>query len=376
MGIGISKRVWSLIACLALLAMSLNAEERALLTHYPAIVTAEQGGPLITVLCYHHVDCAVKTEYSVTSAQLSEQIDALKAAGFSFIDSRALEDFYVQGKPIPVKSALITFDDGNYDVFRSGYPLLKKRGIPFTFFVYPKAVNEGHAKHGVDWADLRVMADNGVTIGSHTMSHPFLTKPPETVTTREEYDVWLENEIAKSRAEIETQLKRPVTEIAIPFGAFDAYIRQKAIEAGYTMAFNVNGVNSDVRADRWNMNRIIVKASMSIKQFLELATAPPLVFSSTQPSALARIHSETTDVTFILDDAEAYDESTVQSHVSSFEGLELQHIKDTDFYVETVDLRRPAFYEVYVSAKDRVGRLCRGAWLFIYEKDSPTSIFP
>lgn len=372
----IAKRLRTLIVCMVLSAVCVNAEECALLTHYPAIVTAEQGGPLITVLCYHHVDCAVKTEYSVTSAQLSEQIDALQSAGFSFIDSRALEDFFVQGKPIPIKSALITFDDGNYDVFRSGYPLLKKRGIPFTFFVYPKAVDEGHAKHGVDWADLREMAANGVTIGSHTMTHPFLTKPPETVRNREAYDVWLDNEIAMSRVEIETQLKRPVTELAIPFGAFDAYIKQKAIEAGYTMVFNVNGVNSDVRVDRWNMNRIIVKASMSIKQFLEVTTAPPLVFSSTQPGALTRVNSESTDVAFILDDAEAYDDSTVQSHVTSFEGLELQHIKDTDFYVETVDLRRPAFYEVFVSAKDRVGRLCRGAWLFIYEKENPTPIVP
>ena len=372
----IAMRLRALIVCMVLSVVCVNAEERALLTQYPAIVTAEQGGPLITVLCYHHVDCAVKTEYSVTSAQLSEQIDALLSAGFSFIDSRALEDFFVQGKPIPVKSALITFDDGNYDVFRSGYPLLKKRGIPFTFFVYPKAVDEGHAKHGVDWADLREMAANGVTIGSHTMTHPFLTKPPETVKNREAYDIWLDNEIATSRVEIETQLKRPVTELAIPFGAFDAYIRQKAIEAGYTMVFNVNGVNSDVRVDRWNMNRIIVKASMSIKQFLEVTTAPPLVFSSTQPGALTRVNSENTDVAFILDDAEAYDDSTVQSHVTSFEGLELKHIMDTDFYVETVDLRRPAFYEVFVSAKDRVGRLCRGAWLFIYEKENTTPIVP
>jgi peptidoglycan/xylan/chitin deacetylase (PgdA/CDA1 family) len=331
---------------------------------------------MVTVLCYHHVDCAVKTDYSVTSAQLSAQIDALLASGFTFIDSRALESFYADGTPIPSKSALITFDDGNYDVYTYAYPLLRKRGIPFTFFVYPNAVNSGHNGHCVDWADLREMAANGVTIGSHTMTHPFLTKPPAAIANKAAYDAWLTNELVNSKMEIELKLGRPVTEFAVPFGAFDSYVKEKIRAAGYTLAFNVDGANSDTRADRMNINRIIVRASMSTDYFIELAAAPPIYFTANAPRDLSRVEAENTVVSFEIDGAQAFNEATVQSKVTSFSGLDLQHIREGDRFIESVDLRRPTFYGVYVWAKDRKGRLCRGSWLFIFEKTVPAYLTP
>lgn len=337
---------------------------------------SESGGPMVTVLCYHHVDCAVKTEYSVTSEQLSAQIDALRSVGFTFIDSAALEAFYLKGEPIPAKSALVTFDDGNLDVYRRGFPLLRKKGVPFTFFVYPNAVNAGHEKHCVDWDDLRAMAAAGVTIGSHTMTHPFLSRPPETVANAADYEEWLRNELVLSRAEIEVKLGQPVTEFAVPFGAFDSRIKGKIRAAGYALAFNVNGTNADSRADRWNIGRIIVKASMSMESFLEVASAPPLYFSATEPAELSRVNAAKTVISFALDDAPAYDESSVQSHVTSFSGLDLQHVKEGDRFIASLDFRRPSFYEVYVQAKDRSGRLCRGSWLFIYERKTPAYLEP
>jgi len=338
--------------------------------------TSQDGGPMVTVLCYHHVDCAVKTDYSVTSAQLTEQIDAMLAQGFTFIDSAALESFYAKGTPIPSKSVLITFDDGNYDVYKYGYPLLKKRNIPFTFFVYPNSVNTGHAKHNADWDDLKKMAANGVTIGSHTMTHPFLTSPPATVLNKEAYDIWLENELVNSKSEIELKLGKSVSELAVPFGAFDSYIKEKIRAAGYLLAFNVDGANSDVRADRLNINRIIVKGSMTMPYFLELATAPPIYFTMNTPPDLSRINTENTTVSFTIDGAESFDESTVQSKVTAIKELKLKHNPDGDRFSEAVNFHRPTFYAVYVWAKDKKGRLCRASWLFIYEKSLPSYLEP
>jgi len=338
--------------------------------------TSQNGGPMVTVLCYHHVDCAVKTDYSVTSTQLTEQIDAMLAAGFTFIDSAALESFYTKGTPIPLKSVLITFDDGNYDVYKYGYPLLKKRNIPFTYFVYPDSVNTGHAKHNADWDDLKEMAANGVTIGSHTMTHPFLTSPPDTVQNKESYDIWLENELVNSKSEIEQELGTSVTELAVPFGAFDSYIKEKIRAAGYLLAFNVDGANSDIRADRFNINRIIVKGSMTMPFFLELATAPPIYFTMNTPPDLSRINTENTTVSFTIDGAESFDESTVQSKVTALKGLKLKHNPDGDRFSEAVNFHRPTFYGVYVWVMDKKGRLCRASWLFIYEKTLPTYLIP
>jgi peptidoglycan/xylan/chitin deacetylase (PgdA/CDA1 family) len=332
---------------------------------------SQSGGPMVTILCYHHVDLPAAGNYSVSSEQLSAQIDALLAASFSFIDSATLEAFYVKGSPIPEKAALITFDDGNYDVYKHAYPLLKKRGLPFTFFVYPHLVNIGHSKNCVDWRDLKEMAANGVTIGSHTMTHPFLTNPPATVANKEAYDEWLKDELVRSRSLIEVKLGLPVTELAVPFGAFDGYVEEKIKAAGYTLAFNVDGTTADIRADRWNVDRIIVKSNMSMPEFLELATARPLYFRDVSPAELSRLSTEKEEVAFTLDDARAYDESTVKFHVTSFPGLDRQYVREGDRFSQLVNFTRPAFYEVFVQVKDREGRPCRGSWLFIYEKDLP-----
>lgn len=332
---------------------------------------SQHGGTLLAILCYHHVDRALRTEYGVTSAQLTEQLDALEKAGFSFVSGPEVEAFYTQGSPLPLKSALITFDDGNLDIYTQAFPLLQKRGIPFVFYVYPTAVNLGHASHCVSWDDLKDMASKGVTIGCHSMDHPILTNPPKKVASRADYDAWLDRELVESKAEIEAKLGQKVNEFAVPFGAFDRYVYSRIKAAGYTLALNVHGAMADSRADPFNVNRLIVLRSMSTARFLELASSPPLYFDSMTPGDLARVETEYTDVSFEIDGAESIDETSVASHVSSFPGLKLRHQKEGDIFVERVDLKRPAYYAAQVSAKDRSGRVCRGAWLFLYDKALP-----
>jgi peptidoglycan/xylan/chitin deacetylase (PgdA/CDA1 family) len=374
------RRVVSVFAAMVLLAGcaegALHAQTAGGAMTASRLASSQEGGPMVAVLCYHHVDCSERTEYSVTSEQLGKQLDALLAAGFTFIDPGRLEAFYREGKPIPLKSALITFDDGNYDVYAHGYPLLRKRGIPFAFFVYPNMVNAGHARHCVSWDDLKLMAENGVTVGCHSMSHPFLTQPPVAVKDKAAYDSWLDVELVKSKAEIESKIGRPVTQFAVPFGAFDSYVRDKLKAAGYSLAFNVHGVCADIRSDPWNVNRIIVLGSMSAEALVSLASAPPIYFAANSPPELSRVDTENVTVSFTLDEASAFDESTVQSRVGAYAGLELRHIVEGDRFVETVDLRRPTIYGVHVSAKDKTGRLCRGMWLFIYERKDPDFLKP
>jgi hypothetical protein len=110
---------------------------------------------------------------------------------------------------------------------------------------------------------------------------------------------------------------------------------------------------------------------MSTERFLELVTSPPLYFDSTTPADLARVETENTDIAFKLNESDLIDEASVQSHVTSFSGLELRHIKEGDRFIESIDLKRPSYYAVYVSAMDKSGRLCRGAWLFLYDRRLP-----
>jgi peptidoglycan/xylan/chitin deacetylase (PgdA/CDA1 family) len=88
------------------------------------------------------------------------------------------------------------------------------------------------------WEQLREMAEGGMTIGSHTLSHPTLPALSRDDARRE---------IAESKAVLEAELKRPVKLFAYPFGGFEHFspeIQALVNEAGYEGACTtIGGVN-------------------------------------------------------------------------------------------------------------------------------------
>ena len=80
--------------------------------------------------------------------------------------------------------------------------------------------------------ELRGLADRGVEVGSHTVSHPHLTELP---------DEELDRELRDSRAELEDELSRPCRFLAYPYGDDDPRVHEAARRAGYDAAFALPG---------------------------------------------------------------------------------------------------------------------------------------
>ncbi len=95
------------------------------------------------------------------------------------------------------------------------------------------------------WDDLRELAERGVEIGSHTISHPHLPRLGDAELTRE---------LGESRARIEDELGSPCRYLAYPYGEQDARVRAAARRAGYDAAFAVPGRRSPV--DPWALPRV------------------------------------------------------------------------------------------------------------------------
>ena len=84
----------------------------------------------------------------------------------------------------------------------------------------------------MDWDALRGLAERGIEIGSHTVSHPHLPLLG---------DVEVQRELRESRKQIEDELRRPCRFLAYPFGDEDARIRAASAAAGYEAAFGAPG---------------------------------------------------------------------------------------------------------------------------------------
>jgi peptidoglycan/xylan/chitin deacetylase (PgdA/CDA1 family) len=187
------------------------------------------------VLLYHRMgrpklSSLVAGQYVVPSL-LSAQIDCLKRRGWiptSLAEAASQFD--------GANRFAVTFDDGYLSVYESAYPVLKAKGVSATLFIVAETVgglNEWDRRAGdqtekMMTADqIREMASAGFEIGSHTLSHPFLTELSDDA---------LRLELADSRKKLEDIIGQQVVSFSYPYGDLDRRVSDAAADAGYRYA--------------------------------------------------------------------------------------------------------------------------------------------
>lgn len=123
--------------------------------------------------------------------------------------------------------AIATFDDGHESNFQVAWPALVEVGGRADFFVNPAQVGTtGFAT----WAELRQMADAGMSVQSHGLDHShYLTQLSPAQ---------LRAELRQAKLEIEQRVGRPVTLLAPPGGRSPADLQRIAREVGYSHVLN------------------------------------------------------------------------------------------------------------------------------------------
>src|SRR5262249_47546875 len=89
----------------------------------------------------------------------------------------------------------------------------------------------------INWRQAREMADAGIEIGSHTLTHPILTGLG---------DARLREEVSQSRDRIQNAIRRKVETFCYPNGDYDIRTRREVASAGYQLA-----VTTDVGLNNW-----------------------------------------------------------------------------------------------------------------------------
>ncbi len=143
------------------------------------------------------------------------------------------------------RQIVITFDDGYVNVLRHGLePLASTRFTAIQFLVADLLGkhNEWDVPLGeapepmMDTAQVREWLAAGHDIGSHTLTHPFLTKLPRE-KAREE--------ITASRKKLEDLFSRSIEHFCYPYGDWNETARDLVAAAGYKTACTTDaGVNT------------------------------------------------------------------------------------------------------------------------------------
>jgi peptidoglycan/xylan/chitin deacetylase (PgdA/CDA1 family) len=106
---------------------------------FTAILNNLPRKPGLSILAYHRIGDSLKSRYdrgvfTATTADFERQIHFLKSH-YRVIGLREWEETVEQGRPPTSFGVMVTFDDGYLDNFRVAYPILKRHGIPATFFL-------------------------------------------------------------------------------------------------------------------------------------------------------------------------------------------------------------------------------------------------
>ncbi|HSB05064.1 MAG TPA: polysaccharide deacetylase family protein [Thermodesulfobacteriota bacterium] len=192
----------------------------------------------IPILLYHRFGSVAVDSMTVTTAVFESQLQYLSHHGYAVISLRQLVD-HIRGKgqAPPLKSLVITADDGHRSVYTDMFPLLRKYRVPATLFIYPSAIS--NASYAVTWGQLKEMKESGFfDFQSHTFWHPNFKKDKVRLIPSE-YEHFVEMQLKKSREKLERELDIRVDMLAWPFGICNDELIHKALEAGYMATFTM-----------------------------------------------------------------------------------------------------------------------------------------
>ncbi|HEX7380866.1 MAG TPA: polysaccharide deacetylase family protein [Nevskiaceae bacterium] len=182
------------------------------------------------------------------------QLHQLRAAGF-----RSAMPGDVGANADAQPAVVITFDDGFRNVFEHGMQALVEQGFQAIEYLVAGELggsNRWEVAEGeipapmMDAGQVRAWLRAGHFIGSHTLSHPWLTRLPEA-DAREE--------IAASKKRLEDAFGVAVDHFCYPYGDWNPRVRDLVQEAGYRTAVTTEfGVN-DGTGDPFALRRILAR---------------------------------------------------------------------------------------------------------------------
>ena len=135
----------------------------------------------IPALMYHsisEVPAGWPADLCVAPGVFEEHLQYLKAQGYNVVTAPQAV-ILLKSRQNVMNTVIVTFDDGYENNYTEAFPLLKKYGFRGNFYIVGNDVgkekNQDGMKKYMSFAQIKEMHDQGMEIGSHSMSHDPLT---------------------------------------------------------------------------------------------------------------------------------------------------------------------------------------------------------
>jgi peptidoglycan/xylan/chitin deacetylase (PgdA/CDA1 family) len=187
--------------------------------------------------------------YILPLATFREQMAWIKQSGWRGLNvSEALR--------FPVEpSVCITFDDGCETDLIAAAPVLLEFGFNATFYLTAGFLNTpGYLNAG----QVRDLDAQGFQIGSHSMTHPYLSDLTEAE---------LKREIVDAKILVETIVGHSIEHFSCPGGRYDQRTLQMARQAGFATVANSKFHSNSPTTDPYELGRVAMLRNLTIDEF-------------------------------------------------------------------------------------------------------------
>lgn len=227
----------------------------------------------LKILAYHSISSNRNDALAVTPQNFERQMNYLYNKSYNIINLNECGEVVKEGMNFLQKTVCITFDDGYKDNYENALPVLKKYEFPATIFLITNLIGTNKILEPenfirkfrynqkyylcLDWEEIKEMESHCISFGSHTLTHPNLTKIPIEIA---------EKEIKDSKVLLEKKLLRKVDYFCYPKGYFNEKVIKTVQNAGYSGAV-VTPIHKRFKNSLFTLKRIGIYRHDNIFRF-------------------------------------------------------------------------------------------------------------
>jgi peptidoglycan/xylan/chitin deacetylase (PgdA/CDA1 family) len=221
----------------------------------------------VPILMYHVIAAApagvAYPDLFVPADDFAREMTWLASHEYHAVTERQVYDYWRDGRALPRRPIVVSFDDGYLSVHTQALPVLKRLRWPGVMNLLVRNV---HSPYKLPVWRVRELIAAGWEIDAHTITHPDLTKVDDK-------QLW--REVRGSRTALRSLFHVPVDFFCYPSGRYDARVMAAVRRAGYAGATTTNyGLASP--ANPYALSRVRIDGSDGIRGFIhKLEGLPP-----------------------------------------------------------------------------------------------------
>ena len=224
---------------------------------------------ILPILLYHLIGPdrpGIYPALTVDPGRFQKQMRWLKRNGYTTVRTNDWMAWRLEGKPLPSRPVLVTFDDAYADLVEYAFPVLQEIGFTAIVFVVTGEIggyNSWDQKNGsaaipcMSAEQIRRWSGEGIEFGAHSRTHTDLTILA---------GVEVEEEIEGSGRHLAEILGTIPLSFAYPSGEYNDLVRNR-VEKSFQLAFTCDEGLNGLGTHPYLLRRMMIQPRDSLLDF-------------------------------------------------------------------------------------------------------------